>query len=193
MRKVLFGLLVFSFIMSTPAFAAPDRAGKWDAGLNVSGVIPNDGDFDDSVYVGGTVSYGVNDWFAVGLESGWASPDVDNAADVDMVPLLVDFIVRQPAQADQPQVFYGVLGLGALFFSADSNIAGVNVDIDDAFGVKLGGGVDWFVNENWALNFEASYIFSDASASASAGPIAASGDVDTDYWQIGGGIKYVFG
>lgn len=205
MRKILVVVLAL-FTLSVNAFAAPNRVGKVDAGLNVSGILPDDiggivpAFLDNAVYVGGTLAYGVTDWFAIGGEAGYSSigTSVDasgvsiNVGDLNAVPLLADFILRMPAKADQPAVPYAVLGLGAIFWNFDSDIDGIDIDVDTSFATKVGGGLDWFVSDNIALNFEASYVFSDADYKATADGDTLSDSVNTDYWQIGGGVKFVF-
>ncbi len=177
------------------AFAASDRVGKTDIGFNASGAIPTDGNIDNAVYLGGSISEGVTDWIALGFEGGWAGfSESDSGIDVDenAFPMFGDIIVRIPNQNDWKP--YGVVGLGAIFWDVKSNVSNVDVKIDTGFAAKFGGGVDWFVNENWMVNFEASYVISNSNVSATNTTTGASitVDSDTDYWMVGGGIKYLF-
>jgi opacity protein-like surface antigen len=192
MRKALI-VAAFLLIATQSAYAAPDRTAKWDIGLNVSGAIPDEG--DSAVYVGGTAAYGVNNWLAIGIESGWAQFDDSDAGvtvESDMVPLFGDIILRVPMENQvQP---YAIFGLGAIFWDASTDVANVEVDVDTAFAAKFGAGLDWFINENWIANFEFSYVTSDAEGTArntvTGASISAEGE--TDYWMVGGGIKYLF-
>lgn len=200
------GVFVFLslVILATAAYAAPDRVGKVDAGINVSGILPRESDVHDAVYVGGTVAYGVTPWLALGVESGWTSPGVDldlgngvsiDAGDLTGIPLLGDIILRVPMK-DGNLVPYGVVGLGAIFWNFDESslfsAAGINVDVDTSFAAKFGGGVDYFVNDNWILNFEFGYVIADANITATAGGVSVSDSSNADYWMVGGGVKYLF-
>ena len=191
-NTVVFLLLI---VMATTAYAAPDRVGKVDVGFNVSGAIPRDGDVDSAAYVGGSLAYGVQEWLALGVEAGWAGfgeSDAGISVDENAFPVLGDIIFRIPMQSDIKP--YAIVGLGAIFWSVDTNLSNISADIDTAFAAKFGGGVDWFVNDNWAVNFEVSYVLSSTDATVknntTGASITASGD--TDYWMVGGGIKYLF-
>jgi len=202
-KKIIWFVLAL-LLVPVAVYAAPDRTGKWDAGFNVSGVFPSDSDADNSVYIGGNLAYGVTDWFAVGVESGWSrigtsipiSPGVTlDAGDLTGIPLLSDLIVRVPIKDSQVQP-YGVLGGGVIFWSFDESsllkAAGVTVNPSTSFAAKLGGGLDWFINDKTILNFETSYVFSNADITASGGGVRVTDSINTDYWMIGAGMKFVF-
>ena len=195
---------IMLFLWSFNAYSAPDRTGKWDAGINVSGAIARDNDIDSTVYVGGNLAYGVTPWLALGIESGWTDfgthLDLGNGVKVDAgdatgVPLLGDIILRVPIK-DSEVTPYGVVGLGAIFWNFDeSNLfktANIQVDIKTSFAAKFGGGLDWFINDHWILNFEAAYVLADADVTAKVGGVSATDTTSADYWTIGGGIKYLF-
>ena len=193
-RKTAFVVALVALCV-TSAYAAPDRTGKSDLGFNVSGAIPDDDDTDATVYLGGQYAYGVAPWLALGAEAGWAEFDDSEAgftAEETAVPILGDIILRVPTES-QAQ-FYGIVGLGVIVWNVDTNIPNVDFDVDTAFAAKFGGGVDWFVNDNWILNFEFSYITSDADATArntvTGATISDTGE--TDLWMVGGGVKYLF-
>src|SRR3989338_284429 len=105
-RAVMLYILAF-LMMPITVYAAPDRTGKLDAGVNVSGAIQTDSDLDSTIYVGGTLAYGVSPWLALGVESGWmesgAELDLGNglkveAGDLTGIPLFGDIIVRVPIE-----------------------------------------------------------------------------------------------
>ena len=204
MKSKVVILIALLTMIAASVYAAPDRTGKWDAGINISGAIQTDSDLDSTVYAGGTLAYGVNEWLAVGIESGWMKSGSElnlgggvklDAGDLTGVPLLGDVILRAPIK-DSSVNPYGIVGLGAIFWNFDESAlfkaAGVQVDIDTSLAVKLGGGLDWFVNDHWILNFEAAYVFVDADVTAKAGGITATDTTSADYWTIGGGLKYLF-
>jgi hypothetical protein len=194
-RKIGLFIALIALCVSNNAYAAmtSDRVGKWDIGVNVSGAIPTDSDVDSAAYVGGSLSYGVQDWLALGAEAGWAqfgesAPGIN--LDENAVPIFGDIIFRYPTSSEWKP--YAIIGLGVIVWNIDSNISGLNVDVDTAFAAKFGGGVDYFMNDNWALNFEFSYVTSSADATATFNGATATASGDTDYWMVGGGVKYLF-
>ena len=203
MRKMamVMGMLLMS---STCVFAIPDRAGKVDVGFNIGGLLPDSGSLDDGVYYGGSVAYGVNDWFAVGIEGGYGDAGTSfvigratHNAKISRIPLFMDLIFRCNKFTDSNFIPYGVVGLGALFTDAHGfgtlTSANLKLDVDNSFAAKFGLGVDWFVNDRWVLNVEASYVW--AAADANIKDLSGGGTVDSanmDYWMIGAGAKYLF-
>lgn len=199
-------LVVLALLLAPLAvYAAPDRTGKWDVGVNVSGLLPDESDADNTVFVGGSLAYGLTEWLAVGAEIGWAETEIEerlstgvivNYGDLSTIPVLADLILRVPLK-DSSFVPYGKVGLGAAFYDFDESALlttnGISVDVDTSFAAKLGIGLDWFLNDDWVLNLEASHTFADADATyRTTSGVSATGEVDTDYWLIGGGLKYVF-
>jgi hypothetical protein len=208
MNKKAAVLIAVLALMSASAYAAPDRTGKVDIGVDVAAAIATDSDTNAGVYVGGNLSYGFNEWFAGGVSFGGHVADIDDVTssgvtifgpDVSEFSIFGDMILRVPV-GDSPVQPYGVVGLGAIFWNIDdttsSNGVTVTTDIDTAFGVKVGGGVDWFVNDHWIVNFNGAYVFNDADGTATASAGGATASVtekfDLDYWTVGGGLKYLF-
>ena len=198
---------VVAMLVCANVHAAPDRTGKFDAGVAVAANLPDNGEIDDAAYVGGTLAYGINQWLAIGLESGWTESEVkeeDNQAllgftevgDLTSVPLLFDILLRVPIQ-EQPLVPYGVVGLGVIFrdFDTSSRLEARNIgqDVDSSFGVNVKAGIDWFINDNWIINFETGYLFSDADSTSTVAGVATTVETNADIFFIGAGVKYVFG
>jgi opacity protein-like surface antigen len=204
-KKGILILLMLAFAAG-PAFAAPDRTGKLDMGVNVSAAFSTDSDIDDTIYVGGSWSYGIYEWLAIGFEAGWMEADTEvelagasiNTGDIAGIPVFGDFIFRAP-MGDQPLNPYAVVGVGAVFWDIDESHtiadAGYEVDADSSFAMKFGGGVDWFVTSNWIVYFEGAYVLADADISVrrSDGSEVITDEESLDFWTVGGGIKYLFG
>lgn len=193
------GLVVLCLaIISTASFAAPSRLGKLEGGVNVSGILPDE-DIDDTTYVGGTLNYGLYEWLAIGGEVGWSDSNIDidgiNLGDLSAVPVLANAIFR--FQNESQVVPYGKVGAGVIFFNFDEssllNTLNIDIDVDDAFAIKIAGGFDWFLNDNTAVNFEIGYLFSEADISGSlAGTSLGNDKINTDHLIIGGGLKFIF-
>jgi outer membrane protein W len=64
--------------------------------------------------------------------------------------------------------------------------------MDTELGIKAGGGFDYFISDQLALNVEGSYTWSDADMTVAAFGSQASASIDTDYWSVTGGFKYYF-
>ncbi len=200
-------VLLTSFGLLAPsafAFSAPDRVGKADIGFDLSGAISSDSDINSTFYVGGNMSYGINEWFAVGVSLGreeFSANDITVGSatipgpDIAGHPLFLDFIFRK-YMPDKAYVPYGVLGAGIIWWKSQdvtaSNGIQYEASVDPALGFKLGGGVDWFMNDKWALNLNFDYVLTTSSAPLSNGSISVRDDVNLDYWNLGGGIKYLF-
>lgn len=182
---------ISAFVMllaGTSAFAAaPDRVGRWDIGLLGGGAFNDSA--DDAGYIQGAIAYGVTPYIALGAEVGWQ--EANGAADesVGVVPILADLIIRMPDWHDQ-LVPYVTIGLGALSaYTTDEDGSGSLNNGDDvndtSFGFKLGGGLDWFLTENWIANVEVAFFGGDPD-------LPATTISDTDFWTFGGGLKYAF-
>ena len=117
--------------------------------------------------------------------------------DVSVVPLLATLIVKNPIELDECAVVpYGILGLGVCFWDYDESSAltnaGISVDMDSEFALKLGAGLDYYFTENVALNLEGSFMWSDTTGHVDAFGTHAQVDLDGDMWMLGGGLKCRF-
>ncbi len=191
-------------VSSTFALAMPDRTEKTDIGFQIGGLIPDSNQMNSEMYIGGSASYGITDWFALGIETGYgdarnkfAVGPTQYNTHLSHIPLFFDMIFRYTKMTDYNVVPYGVFGLGGVFFDVHGqgtlNDANLKLDVSNSFAIKLGAGADWFFNENWALNFEASYVWVDDDAKIR--DLGTGNAVDTaglDYWTVEGAIKYVF-
>ena len=203
MRKIalIAGMLIASYGC---AFAMPDRTGKTDVGFQIGGLLQGTEKLDSALYLGGSAAYGVNEWFAVGLEGGYSDQSTsiplsgtEQQGKIGRIPLFLDLILRYTKMPDVNYVPYGVLGLGALFTDVHGTgtfqSSNLKLDVDNSFAIKMGAGVDWFINEKWALGLEASYVWVDSDAnviSLSNGRTIDS--TNLDYWTLTGGVKYLF-
>ncbi|HTL70065.1 MAG TPA: outer membrane beta-barrel protein [Candidatus Eisenbacteria bacterium] len=182
--------LVLLFAASNVYAGAPDRVGRPEIGILGGGAF-NDSSVDDAGYIQAAWDWGVTPYIALGIEGGWQEGSGSfDAEDVGSVSILGDIILRNPDWHDN-LVPYFVLGLGVIgqYVTDEDGGAPTNNgnDVDDTgFGVKVGGGLDWFINPNWVANFEVAWFGSDTDLPGSSAP----GGVD--YWTVGGGLKFVF-
>lgn len=170
-------------VAGTALATAPDRVGKFDIGGYAAGAF-NDNAIDDAAYYGVNLSYGITHWLAVGIEGGWQEGDHETEpGEVGIANIMGDIIFRWHIQ-DQEFVPYGIIGLGSGWGYA--SIEDKDDRDDAAFAWKAGGGLDWFINPNWALNFEASWTDPGDL------PSGSTANEDLDYIAVGGGLKYLF-
>lgn len=208
MRKASLLMFVLAFGVSSMALAAPERTGKTEVGVDLAAGISTDSEVNTATYFGGNVSWGLSEWLAIGASFGYQNFSSDDStiagvtifgSDLSAYPLFADILLRAP-MGDNPLVPYGLLGLGVIFWDASDTFTSsglvAKTDVDASFGIKVGGGVDWFLNDHWILNFNGSYVFSDSDAKTTVTGSGISSSlterVDLDYWTIGGGLKYQF-
>ena len=200
-----FFLMILMILVSAMSVsAAEDRTGKTDLNFQIGGLLSTNSHSDNGAYYGGRVTYNFKDWFAVGLEGGYSDTTTRFTIDpteyrshISYIPLFFDLMFKYTQNQDYNYVPYGVLGLGMLFTDVHGtgtlNDSNFKMDINNSFAIKLGAGIDWFVNSNWALNFEASYVW--AAADANLVNLTSGTAVDSasmDYWTLLGGLKYLF-
>ena len=204
MKKTLF-LFMIAVLIPLSVYAAPDRVGQWDAGVNISGNLLSDDNTSDAFYLGGNVSYGLKDWLGLGISIGWSDSTFDvtspsgsssgKGGRVTSVPIFADFIFRAPTYSYKDVVPYGVMGIGGIFDSVHgsgtSSNYGYTIKANDGFAFKLGAGIDWFANNNWVYNLETGYVFTDASVDVKNPNGSLRSTVDLDYYYIGGGVKWL--
>ena len=206
MRKILFVLALFFVIPFTVFAKAPDRAGETDAGFGVAARYAKDGDWHDTVYLSGSVTRGITPWLAVGVSGGWTDSGLDvnpgNGAGkfrgtrLAATPVFGDVILRTPA-GDWPVIPYADLGLGMMISHTHGDGVLNNNNLEshsnDGFAMKFGGGVDWFVTDNWIYNVEIAYVLTSADVEfKNRGTQAVVDTADLDFWYIGGALKYRF-
>ncbi len=190
-------------VSSACAFATPDRTGKTDLGLQVGGLLPIARSLDNGPYYQARVSYSIKDWVAVGVEAGYENAParfVTGATEVhthiNHVPVFADIILRATQMENTNVVPYGVLGVGELFSTArgiaDFTDANLKLNIDNSFAFKLGAGVEWFKDDQWAVTLEGSYVWAASDAKLVNMKGVEIDSASMNYWTLVGGIKYLF-
>ena len=77
-----------------------------------------------------------------------------------------------------------------MFYGEDAGTGFTDLNVDGGVGVAAQVGFDYWLNDNWGLNFDAKKIWLDVDATLNNGTIRA--DVELDPWVVGGGISYRF-
>ncbi len=193
--------LLLSFLLlgvMNYAFAQDESEQKWAISVLGGGIFPKEDDYGTTGFIGGRLTYDLTPNAAVGVESGWLNYKHEfngtKYGDVRGIPLLADLILKMPIEAmDNKLVPYVLGGIGVLFWDyKEASIvsdAGIDVEGDTSFALKLGGGMDFFVSDQTALFVEGSYIFSNYDVETNVG---GAGTADTDAGFVGGGLKVRF-
>lgn len=64
-----------------------------------------------------------------------------------------------------------------------------DLEVDGSFGWALQAGADYWLNDNWGLNFDVKKIYVDVDAKVNG---TIDGNVELDPWVIGAGVAYRF-
>ncbi len=78
-----------------------------------------------------------------------------------------------------------------VFYGEDTANGFSDFDVGNGFGLAAQAGFDYWINDNWGVNFDAKYIDLDVDASVNNGALKAN-DVDIDPWVVGVGVSYRF-
>lgn len=135
-------------------------------------------DFDTSVGVGGRFGYRFHPNFSLEGQVEWSGTAEQSTplGDIEVDSTLLAINGRAYLMTGQIQP-YGLLGMGWEFSNLDTPIG--NADEDDFVG-RVGGGVDFYVNENWGLTLDAVYNI-------------PTGDLeDFNYVSLGWGVFFRF-
>ena len=201
-RYFIFVSVILSLVLTTVSHAYmehDDITQRWGVGASFATSLSTSDETNPAFSIGVNATYGIKDNIAVTLDVGYHEFGYEalglNFGELEAVPLIFSLQWRYPFMMSQiPATVYGITGLGAIFYDFDNegSTGARNVDVDDAFAVRLGAGMDFFMDYNWVLNVEGSYTFSDTNVILSNTDGSQMISEDTDYWLLGGGVKYFF-
>ena len=193
---------MLALCQSAWAFSDTDEAKGFNFGVDCSAVIPVEDGAKTGIYASGMFSYDITKYLAIGIESGYMQVDFEESGiklgSLRAAPLLGDLILKYDIETDNFTIVpYGIVGAGCLFSDFHESdivkLAGLSLDTKTAFLAKFGGGIDFFLTDNIALNFEASYLLCRIKASASwSGQAYATDTLKADSVLVGGGVKVRF-
>ena len=164
-----------------------------------------DVELDEDIMYEGNLTYFFQDYFSVELSVGYVETDVDlsalglsaDAGEVEQIPVILSGRFHFSTNPTiNPYISFGV---GYFFNDIDQNDpvvefiygAGAEVDVDDSVGFHLGAGVEFFISENAAFNFDFKYIWTEVEAEVNK-PGFTDEDLDINPYVLGLGIKYYF-
>tara|TARA_B100001989_G_scaffold253271_1_gene239451 strand:- start:8518 stop:9162 length:645 start_codon:yes stop_codon:yes gene_type:complete len=85
-------------------------------------------------------------------------------------------------------------GINYSYFYGEDDGTGFNdLDVEGGFGLAAQAGFDYWINDNWGINFDAKYINLEVDVDVNLGatPLQAN-NVDLNPWIVGAGVSYRF-
>lgn len=213
--KISFLNIALSGAILCGAFASPVQArdfdGVWDKDrwqfrLRAIGVLPDAGgsttiggklDADDAYVPEFDITYFFTKHIAAELILATSSHDVSlktagGELDLGDTMLLPPTLTLQyhfsPDQAFSPYIGAGVTY--ALPYAEDNGRNSTKLAADGSFGAAVQAGFDYWLNDNWGVNFDVKKIWVDVDASVNYGTI--TGELELNPWVIGTGVSYRF-
>ncbi len=209
-RRGLFGSLALAGILSLSSASALAAGGDWIVRAGATNVNPNadsdtipgtgsEVDIDDAWAMGFTISYFFTDNWAVELlgstpfehtiEGDGGALDGVDVVDITHLPPTLSAQYHLPF--DNGFKPYGGLGLTYFWIlDEDSQISGVDVSVDNAWGVGAQLGADYNVTSNWLINADVRYIWLDTEADVEG--VVDDLEVDVDPWVFTLAVGYKF-
>lgn len=181
MRKVVVLSMAVMFVVFLGSALCQDIDGRWYAGAAATYVQPEDAEFKEKLTGLGRifVGKGINNNLSAELEADSFRMKSKTGSKVRVSSVLASLELRKKFGVIYP---YALAGLGWSFFSFDGMTPAETKDKSNSYAYKLGAGVEYFLNKDWALNYEAAHFYTD------------TGDTHSDVWnwQHSIGIKYYF-
>lgn len=90
--------------------------------------------------------------------------------------------------------FSPYVGVGlnySMFYGEHDGTGFNNLEIDNALGYAAQAGFDYWISDNWGVNFDVKYVDLDVDVHVNNGALNAY-DVDLDPWIVGVGMSYRF-
>jgi outer membrane protein len=201
MRK--FGVAAVAALAAV-ALAQPAQAGVLDnfqIKIGVSGVLPDEsGDpipvsISDEVVPSLQIEYFFNDHVSAELLCCVATHDVtaaNGAVDLGQVTHFPPTVTLKYRWTNLGRVEpYVGAGVNFTSFIDSEPPAGRRVDYDSSVGPALQAGVDYRLDDHWALNFDVRRISINTDVRIS-GDMSAADEVDIDPWVVSTAIAYRF-
>lgn len=162
-----------------------DSMNRWGLGYRYRYVYPDDEDFKNQRGHSNSLNltYRASKHIVLELEGGHFQLENKKDTTIDVFSIHAALQLVVPFDQIKPNIKPYVVG-GAGFQKYDyGNATGEERGDDSSFSFKVGPGVEYFFNENWAMNLEAIYVYGDTGYPST---------LDVYCWQFGGGVKYYF-
>ena len=167
-----------------------------DSGSNI------DIDFDEAASYGGNLVYYIERYFSLELSADYIKTDTEikgpgisptNIGKLKQVPVVLNG--RFHFSTNQKISPYLSAGIGYYFndFDLSDSSAGDEINPDNSFGFNLGGGIQFLLDEHFAIDLDLKYIWNKADFELTApGDPTEEISIDLDNFYAGIGLKYYF-
>jgi outer membrane protein len=192
---------------------AQDMKGKFGIGarigyVNYAGDDYNDAgsridiDFDEAAMYGGNLVYYIQRYLSLELSVDYVKTDTElkgvdssptNIGELKQVPIILNG--RFHFSTNQKISPYLSAGIGYYIndFDLSASSSGEEVKVDDSFGFNLGGGIQFLLNEHFAIDLDLKYIFNKTDfESRVTGEPTEEESIDLNNFYAGIGLKYYF-
>lgn len=210
MKKSALVFLLATVLAVPPSFARDLGEGwlameRFQIRARALGVVPQE---DSSVNIGGDahvgnaitpevdLTYFITSHIALEAIAGTAEHKITYTGNVD----IGDTWILPPTVTLQyhftpDSAFSPYLGAGinySIFYGEDEGTGFNDLDVEGGFGLALQAGFDYWIDDNWGLNFDVKKLFLDIDADVNQGTTPIHADVDLDPWLIGAGVSFRF-
>ncbi len=201
-------LLVFSQV----GFAQ-DMKGKFGIGARIGyvnyagddyGVSGSnfDVDFDAAAMYGGNLVYYIHRYFSFELSADYVKTDTEikgsglsptNIGELKQVPIILNGRFHFSTNQKISPYLSGGIGYYLNDFDLSNSSAGNELDPDNSIGFNLGGGIQFLLNEHFAIDLDLKYIWNKTDFEAKVpGYAPEETSVNLDNFYVGIGLKYYF-
>ncbi len=185
-RRIVFVALLIVFSISCGfGFCqdGQDIKDRWSVGADFAYVRPEDAEYKESPNLLGraSVGCGISNNIAVELEAGSFRLKSKHDSKTTVYTLLTNLELR--AKNFGKFVPYLLGGIGWAFFSYDDLHPTEKKDKTSSYAWKTGVGLEYFLNNNWALNFEGAHFYANTGGKTHL-------DVYGRHYSLG--VKYYF-
>jgi outer membrane protein len=166
-----------------------------------------DVDFDAAAMYGGNLVYYLHSYFSLELSADYVKTDTEikgfglsptNIGELKQVPIILNG--RFHFSTNQKISPYLSAGIGYYINDFDlsdslSSVlpSGSELDPEDSIGFNLGGGIQFLLNEHFALDLDLKYIWNKADFEAKVPGVPTEEiSIDLDNFYVGIGLKYYF-
>jgi outer membrane protein len=196
---------------------AQDMKGKFGIGARVAYVNYSGDDYDyfgynieldpdDAVMLGANLTYYIHRYFSFELSGDYAKTDVElkafsvseNIGEMKQIPIILNARFHFSTNQKISPYLSGGIGYYINDFDLSDSLSsvlppGYELDLEDSIGFNLGGGIQFLLNEHFALDLDLKYIWNNTDIEAKApGYSTEEISVDLDNFYVGVGLKYFF-
>ena len=156
--------------------------------------------------LGANLTYYIHRYFSFELSADYAKTDVDlkafnvseNIGEMKQIPIILNARFHFSTNQKVSPYLSGGIGYYINDFDLSDSLSsllpsGYELDLEDSIGFNLGGGIQFLLNEHFALDLDLKYIWNNTDIEAKApGYETEEISMDLDNFYVGIGLKYYF-